>query len=336
MMEYERYAHLLAAGVVAMSGKTVRGKAVTIMDGGMGRELERRGAPFRQPEWSALAMMDAPEIVQDVHSDFIDSGAQVILTNSYALVPFHIGEARFTCDAERLAGRSGQVARAATSQAVAKVQVAGAIPPLFGSYRADLYQPDQAARIATPLITGLLPHVDCWILETQSLIQEAVDVCGLLRQLDSDTKPVWVAFSLDDRADNKSDVQPPRLRSGESVEDAIRAVISAEVASIQFNCCQPEVIEAALIVARNTLQQLGRNDVELGAYANAFPPQQADAAANDNLNAMRGDLDPQAYLEWAQRWHAQGATLIGGCCGIGPAHIAVLSSYFSPSSTGPV
>ncbi|MEI8597052.1 homocysteine S-methyltransferase family protein [Vibrio sp. M60_M31a] len=40
-----------------------------ILDGGMGRELNRRGAPFRQPEWSALAMIEAPEIVKDVHTD---------------------------------------------------------------------------------------------------------------------------------------------------------------------------------------------------------------------------------------------------------------------------
>ena len=117
------------------------GKAVRVMDGGMGRELERRGAPFRQPEWSALAMMQAPQIVKDVHRAFIESGAEIIITNSYALVPFHIGEARFSREAETLADLSGQVARAAVAQAGQPVLVAGSIPPLFGSYRPDLYQP---------------------------------------------------------------------------------------------------------------------------------------------------------------------------------------------------
>lgn len=68
---------------------------ITILDGGMGRELERIGAPFRQPEWSALALMEAPEMVRRVHEDYIRAGAKVITTNSYALVPFHIGEGRF-------------------------------------------------------------------------------------------------------------------------------------------------------------------------------------------------------------------------------------------------
>ncbi|MCW4627989.1 homocysteine S-methyltransferase family protein [Marinomonas rhodophyticola] len=67
----------------------------TILDGGMGRELERRGAPFKQPEWSALAMMEAPSIVKAVHQSYINSGSRVITTNSYALVPFHIGEKVF-------------------------------------------------------------------------------------------------------------------------------------------------------------------------------------------------------------------------------------------------
>jgi len=48
---------------------------ISILDGGMGRELAQRGAPFRQPEWSALAMMDAPEIVKEIHKAFIASGA---------------------------------------------------------------------------------------------------------------------------------------------------------------------------------------------------------------------------------------------------------------------
>lgn len=65
---------------------------LTLLDGGLGRELKRLGAPFRQPEWSALALMEAPECVTQTHQAFIQAGAEVITTNAYALVPFHIGE----------------------------------------------------------------------------------------------------------------------------------------------------------------------------------------------------------------------------------------------------
>ena len=78
---------------------------VTLLDGGMGRELKRIGAPFRQPEWSALALIEAPDFVAQAHRAFIDAGADVITTNSYALVPFHLGEDRFVAQGEKLADR---------------------------------------------------------------------------------------------------------------------------------------------------------------------------------------------------------------------------------------
>lgn len=50
-----------------------------------------------------------------------------------------------------------------------------------------------------------------------------------------------------------------------------------------------------------------------------------DARANEKRNEIRGDLTPSSYLNWARKWVQEGATLIGGCCGIGPEHITVLS-----------
>ncbi|EMA2448202.1 homocysteine S-methyltransferase family protein [Vibrio fluvialis] len=299
--------------------------AVSVLDGGMGRELEKRGAPFRQPEWSALAMIEAPEIVRDVHRAFIQSGAEVITTNSYALVPFHIGETRFHQEAQLLAHRAGDVARQAVQLEGKATRVAGSIPPLFGSYRADLFDATRVEEIATPLINGLAPHVDFWLAETQSLIAESMAVKALLDELDTQHKPLWVSFTLEDA--EPTDV--PRLRSGETVADAIHAMITLNVSAILFNCCQPEVIEEALTIAAGILKKTGAQQIQLGAYANAFPPQPKDATANDGLDELRADLTPPAYLLWAEKWQQQGATLIGGCCGIGPEHIATLSQHFS-------
>lgn len=66
---------------------------VTLLDGGMGRELARIGAPFRLPEWSALALIEAPDLVREAHAGFVAAGADVITANSYALTPHHLGEA---------------------------------------------------------------------------------------------------------------------------------------------------------------------------------------------------------------------------------------------------
>lgn len=289
-------------------------RALVVLDGGMGRELQRSGAPFRQPEWSALALSEAPEAVVGVHAAFIAAGAQVITSNSYAVVPFHIGEARFAREGLQLATVAGQLARQAADASAQPVQVAGSLPPLFGSYRPDLFQPERVTEVLTPLLQGLAPHVDLWLAETQSSIAE---VRAIHSHLPADGKPFWVSFTLQDE-----DVDSvPRLRSGEPVADAINAVADLGVVAVLFNCSQPEVIGAALDVARAVIEAR-QADIAIGAYANAFPPQSKEATANDGLSELREDLDPPGYLVWARDWRARGASLIGGCCGIGPEHIA--------------
>ncbi|KAF1061265.1 MAG: Homocysteine S-methyltransferase [Pseudomonas citronellolis] len=292
--------------------------SLVILDGGMGRELQRSGAPFRQPEWSALALTEAPQAVVGVHAAFIRAGAQVITCNSYAVVPFHIGEQRFAAEGQALAATAGRLAREA-ADAASGVRVAGSLPPLFGSYRPDLFQPERVSEVLTPLLQGLGEHVDLWLAETQSAIQE---VRAIHAHLPRDGKPFWVSFTL--RDDEIDDV--PRLRSGESVSEAAEAVAALGVQVLLFNCSQPEVIGAAIDVARETFQRLGA-DIAIGAYANAFPPQPKQATANDGLDELREDLDPPGYLTWARDWRQRGASLLGGCCGIGPEHIAELKQH---------
>jgi S-methylmethionine-dependent homocysteine/selenocysteine methylase len=289
---------------------------MVILDGGMGRELQRSGAPFRQPEWSALALSEAPDKVIGVHAAFIAAGAQVITSNSYAVVPFHIGEERFAREGLALAATAGQLARTAADAAPQPVKVAGSLPPLFGSYRPDLFQPERVAELLTPLLQGLAPHVDLWLAETQSSIAEVQAIHALLP---ADGKPFWVSFTLRDEEVDET----PRLRSGEPVAEAIEAVAKLGVAAVLFNCSQPEVIGDAVDVAQSVISRLGQ-DIAIGAYANAFPPQPKEAKANDGLDELRADLDPAGYLVWARNWQQRGLSMIGGCCGIGPEHIAEL------------
>ncbi|MDG3085124.1 homocysteine S-methyltransferase family protein [Vibrio hannami] len=266
-------------------------KKVKILDGGMGRELEKRGAPFRQPEWSALAMMETPEVVCDAHRAFIQSGAEIIITNSYALVPFHIGEEKFKQQGLSLAASAGEMAKKASKLEDNGTLVAASIPPLFGSYRADLYQPERAEEVVTSLIKGQAPYADIWLAETQSLMAETFAVHEYVRKLDGDEKPFWVAFTIEDSVPT---VQP-QLRSGETVKQAVEAMLQLNVAAILFNCSQPEVMESALKVAKKVLSSSGNNEVELGVYANAFPPTTQDEAANDGLSEMREDLNLSTY-----------------------------------------
>ncbi|WP_293730787.1 homocysteine S-methyltransferase family protein [uncultured Actinobacillus sp.] len=293
--------------------------SITILDGGMSRELMRLNAPFKQPEWSALSLYEKPSAVQQVHEEFIKAGAQVITTNSYAVVPFHIGEQRFHADGKMLSDLAGRLAKSAVKNSgVLTTKIAGSLPPMFGSYRADLIEQDRFADIAQPIIDGLSPYVDLWLCETQSAIIEPVSVQKLLPK---DERPLWVSFTLID----EKPTPEPQLRSGETVKSAVEKMVEIGVSAILFNCCQPEVIEQALIVTRETLKQLNATHIQTGAYANAFAPQPEDATANDGLDEVRKDLTPESYLDWAKKWTEQGATIVGGCCGIGREFIKVLS-----------
>lgn len=295
---------------------------ITILDGGMSRELMRLNAPFRQPEWSALSLYEKPSAVQQVHQDFIAAGAEIITTNSYAVVPFHIGEQRFAADGKMLADLAGRLAKSAVQNSgVLTTQIAGSIPPLFGSYRADLIQPARFAEIAQPLIDGLSPYVDLWLCETQSAIIEPMSIKALLPK---DSRPFWVSFTLID----DEPTSEPLLRSGETLKSAVEKMIELDVQGILFNCCQPEIIGDAIALTKNLLATHQAEHIRIGAYANAFAPQPKDATANDGLDEVRQDLDPTAYLQWAKQWQDKGASIIGGCCGIGVEHIHSLSHYF--------
>jgi S-methylmethionine-dependent homocysteine/selenocysteine methylase len=293
-------------------------RKLLILDGGTGRELARIGAPFAQPEWSALALIEAPEYVARVHQAYVDAGADIITTNSYALVPFHIGEMRFAEHGRTWAALAGKLARDVADAAGRPVRVAGSLPPVCGSYRPDLVDLDQARPILAALIAALTPFVDHWQAETLSSLSEARLVASLVAP---SGRPLWLSFTLEDDAR----VPTPGLRSGESVAEAAALAKAVGAEAILFNCSQPEVMAAAVQAA----SEVASEGLRIGVYANAFPPMSADAEANSGLDEIRADLSPDGYAHFASEWRKRGASIIGGCCGIGPEHIARLASLLA-------
>lgn len=289
---------------------------IKILDGGMSRELQRLGAQLKQPEWSALALIDAPDIVRQVHAEFIEAGADVVTTNSYALVPFHIGEERFRTEGASLISLSGKLAREAADASGRKVTVAGSLPPIFGSYEPQNFDPSRVQDYLKVLVENLAPHVDVWLGETLSLIAEGEAV----REAVTETgKPFCVSFTLNDDAAQVNGGEP-QLRSGETVRAAAEWAAGSGAAALLFNCSKPEVMKAAVETAASVFKDKGVS-IEIGVYANAFEGEQGDSAANEGLHGTRADLTDDAYSRFACSWADAGATMIGGCCGIGAAHI---------------
>ena len=289
---------------------------IRILDGGMSRELQRLGAELKQPEWSALALINAPDIVRQVHAEFIEAGADVVTTNSYALVPFHIGEERFRKDGASLIALSGRLAREAADASGREVTVAGSLPPIFGSYEPQNFDASRVQDYLGVLVENLDPFVDVWLGETLSLIAEGEAV----RQAVAKTgKPFWISFTLDDDTAQVNGAEP-KLRSGETVRAAAEWAAGSGAAALLFNCSKPEVMKAAVDTAATTFKEKDAS-LEIGVYANAFEGEQGETAANEGLHSTRADLTDDIYSRFACTWADAGATMIGGCCGIGAAHI---------------
>ncbi|KAI5364618.1 Putative Homocysteine-binding domain, betaine-homocysteine S-methyltransferase, BHMT [Septoria linicola] len=303
-------------------------QSITILDGGMSRELMRLDAPFRQPEWSALALLEAPHLVRRVHLEFALAGADVITTNSYALVPFHIGERRFREQGKELAALAGRLAKQAADEASQqqgrKIRVAGSLPPIFGSYEPEKFDAERVHEYLNVLVEALTPYVDVWLGETLSLIAEAQAVHEAVKHTG---KPVWVSFCPDDS--ESASVNAPRLRSGQSIEDTIQWARKAQIEALLFNCCRPEYATAAIEAARNAL---GKEPVlKLGIYANAFVPRSNEYAANANVSATNDSLNGTKYATTAKTWVTNDASIVGGCCGIGVEHIKCLADTLRSS-----
>ena len=158
----------------------------------------------------------------------------------------------------------------------------------------------------------MAPHVDVILLETMSSLGLAE---GALKGAQAAGKPVWLSVSVHDRDGSK-------LRSGEPVS-ALRDLVAAyPTAAVLANCSMPE----AMAEAMRALAPIG---LPFGAYANGFSeisnlPLPDAVAAPDYTH--RHDLTPERYTAFVMQWIDLGASIVGGCCEVGPAHIRHLAA----------
>ena len=284
--------------------------SITVLDGGMGQELLRRSKRAASPLWSADLMMHEPVLVRDLHRDFIDSGARVITLNTYSATPDRLDRHNALSQLESLHKAAISAARQAIDiAAVDNVRVAGCLPPLVASYRPDV-SPNFNDSLDTyrRLVELQSSASDLYLCETMSSIADARAAC--MAGVESG-KPVWVALTV-------SDEHMGHLRSGELLVDAVHTLEAEGADAILLNCSQPESVSACW-------PQLSQATVPYGAYANGFitiAPLQPGGTV-EYLEA-REDLNPEQYAEHALYWASAGASIVGGCCEVGPAHIKAI------------
>ncbi|MEM7127426.1 MAG: homocysteine S-methyltransferase family protein [Chloroflexota bacterium] len=287
-------------------------KSIYLLDGGMGQELIKRGVRGNEALWSANALITDPDVVQAIHESYIEAGADVITTNTYCTTRarfdrYNLSE-RFV-ELNQLACRLAQQAR--EEQERADVLIAGSLPPYYGSYRPELARSyEELTPIYQEQAEVLAPHVDFFICETMSTAEEARAAASAAA---STEKPVWVAWTLEDGGAD-------HLRSGETLQQAFEALIDLPIDAFLVNCCAPESITAAM----PKLASLGSQPV--GGYANGFVAIPKDWLIESSVDVLgsRTDLDPESYAGYGKEWLEAGARIVGGCCEVGPQHIARL------------
>lgn len=285
--------------------------SITLLDGGMGQELVARSGDEPTPLWATRVMIDHPGMVREIHADYFAAGATIATTNTYAI--HHDRLERFELDHLFHALHLRALAEAHEARgAHGAGRIAGSMGPLIATYRPEVTLPvDVAAPRYSEIATILGPHVDMILIETMA----SIEMCeGAVRGAQSAGRPVWLSVSVDDH-------DGTRLRSGEPVTDLARLVGDYPVAAVLANCSVPEAMSDALA----GLATLGR---PFGAYANGFTHISGnflkDAPTVKEL-AHRHDLTPEKYAGFAMDWVEQGATIVGGCCEVGPAHIRELA-----------
>ncbi len=289
-------------------------KKIALLDGGMGQELIRRSAFKAHPMWSAKVLMDEPHLVEQVHKEYIDSGAQFITLNNYSATPERLERDASLDLFEPLQQRAIEVAQRARDDSKstgAAVKIAGCLPPLYGSYHPEVAPGFEECLERYGVIATIQAEaVDLFICETMSSIKEgkAAAMAGINLGV-----PTWLSFSLQDN-------DQCLLRSGEPLADAIKQVDGLGIEAILINCSAPEAVSAAMSTLSTTSKHYG-------AYANGFTSiNKLDVGGTvDGLN-KREDLCPAAYAGFVKEWIASGATIVGGCCEVGPEHIAHLNT----------
>lgn len=284
-------------------------REIVLLDGGMGQELIARSSQPPSPLWSAHVMMNEPEIVEAVHCEYIEAGATVLTLNSYSATPERLARDASEDVFESLQAKAIKIAKAASGDTA--VTIAGCLPPLFGSYHPENTPDESFYRKTYDRIVAIQrDHVDVFLCETMSSIKE---VRSATQAAVFSGKPVWCAMSVDDDDGRK-------LRSGEALSDGVAVAVEAGASAVLINCSTPEAVAQGLPILKTS-------GLPFGAYANGFT-RASDLKIGGTVDVLeaRMDLTPEAYADHVMRWIGEGASIVGGCCEVGPAHIRKLAN----------
>lgn len=291
-----------------------RGEQVLI-DGATGTEVERRGVPQVEQAWNGGGAVTHPDIVQQIHEDYIEHGAEIVISNTFATGKHNLQDAGWS-DRFDLLNRKGVTLAQAARAKLGKpdVLVAGGISHWSWGVEPTLdqlrqYTEEQAAIMADA-------GADLIMLEMMSdlpkilVLIEAAQTTGL---------PVWVGLSCRLREDGT----PVLLFGDVPLADALDAMQAYDIPLMSIMHTEVEDVDACLDV----VDQKWRGPV--GVYAHSS---KSIETGTQSIWIFDGVISPEAYAAASARWLKRGVQVIGGCCGVGVPHIGRLNELVNIES----
>ena len=290
-----------------------------ILDGGIGTELERLGAPMDHEAWCAVALESHPQLVRDVHRSYIDAGADIITVNTYAATRHALTNGGIEKNFTSWNKLAVQLARETldASEVDRNILIAGSVSN-FGHFN-DQYTDKQLAPNFRDQAEILIENgVDFIILE--SLGAKTSTIVTALNAISEFGVPIWVAVSCAEDHDSgqlflgieESRIDSHRPLAHQELGEAIDTIMDTAGSALLVMHSTVDTTLPALQLMQSHYDGLR------GAYPNAGYWLRPEWAFVDQIS-------PQNYLERARKWLDTGARIVGGCCGIGPDHIAALS-----------
>ena len=274
------------------------------MDGATGTEVERRGVDQLTNAWNGGAALSDPDILRTVHEDYIQNGAEIIISNTFANAKHALADAGQENNFEKLNSRAIQIAVEARDNTRADyVCVAGGIsywtwtdnkPSLSDLKETVITQAQIMAENGADLLM-LEMMID---IQQMMVTYEAAKSAGL---------PIWVGLTC--KPDEQGKIC---LRDGDTLEQALVSLTNDEPDVI--NIMHTDV--SHVIPALNHLKTAWRNPI--GVYAHSGKTKNGKWTFNDILS-------PAEYQQHAKSWIDKGVKFIGGCCGINAEHLRLLN-----------
>jgi homocysteine S-methyltransferase len=295
-------------------------KKTRILDGGMGQELLNRGLKPKGTLWSAHALIDKEchQMVVDAHLDFINSGAEVIVSTTFTARKNRLIQNDCEKYFEKINIKAVELAQKARDISKKEILIAGGLPNQKQTYSADLGEDlDLIEKNFYDQAKLLKNGIDFFYLDVMS---SGLECKIALKTIESFNLPVLVGIHVRDNG---------QLPSGETIKDIVKKYKNNNWLGIITACVSPKAYELVI----NDLQKL---EMPYGFKLNAFKkiPEGYTVASKDqwgdagNPNTVLGvntDLNESKFYEYVKKFMENGATILGGCCEIRPSHIKKIS-----------